>query len=141
MTTGFVADVLVELLLGAAAELEGWVTTGMEASSLVDLVDTGPVVGLDFTVVADLGLVEVRVVAGLTNVDVGTESVLSGADVGEEPSSDTAEPSSVAEVVAAGSSVATGEPSPTTEVVSEDPASPVSVGEEPESSPPESDPD
>jgi hypothetical protein len=135
LTTGFVTDVLVELLLGAATEIEGWVTTGIEASSLVDLIDTKLVVGLDLIVVADLGLVEVRLEAGITNVDVGTESVGSGADVGEETSSDTAEPSSVAEVVAAGSSVATGE------VVSEDPASPVSVGEEPESSPPESDPD
>lgn len=135
MTTGFVVDVIVELLPGAATELEGWVTTGTEASSLVDVVDPELVLGLDLIVVADLGLVEVRVVAGITNVDEGTGSVLSGTDVGEEPSSDTAEPSSVAEAVAAGSSVATGE------VVSEDPASPVSVGEEPESSPPESDPD
>jgi hypothetical protein len=64
---GCVAVVLVELLLGIAPELEGWMTTGIEASSLVDLVDTELVVRLDWIVVAELGLVEVRVVAGTTN--------------------------------------------------------------------------
>ena len=151
LTIGCVEDALVELLLGATAELTDCVTTGAEASDLLDFVEMERIVVLDLTRVADLGLVEVRVDAGRTVVDagmdpssievvVGRDPSSVGTDVGEDPSSDVAEPSSLAEVVAAGSSEVTGASPLPAVVVSEDPESPLSEEPEPESSPPESDP-
>jgi hypothetical protein len=98
----------------------------MEASGLVDMVKMERGAVLDLTKLLDLSLVEVNVDAGSVDVDIDGSSASVDANVGEEPSSDVAEPSSPIEVVAAGSVVVTGEPSLTTVVVSEDPASPLS---------------
>jgi len=109
----FVSAVLVALVVETAAELEGLVTTGTEASDLAVFVEIERLVVLDLTRVADLGLVEVRVDAGRIVVDLGRDPSSVGAVVGEDPSSDVAEPSSLAEVVAAGSSEVIGaSPSP-----------------------------
>jgi len=149
---GFVSAVLVALVVGTTAELEGLVTTGTETADLAVFVDIERLAGLDLPRVADLGLVEVRVDAGRVAVDVGrdpssVEDVVGrdpasvGTDVGEDPSSEVAEPSSLAEVVAAGSSEVTGASPLPAGVVSEDPDPPLSDEPEPESSPPESDPE
>jgi hypothetical protein len=146
LTTGWPEDVLIELLVGAAAEFGGWVTFGMDASGLVKI-ERGVV--LDFTRLLDLTLVEVKVDAGSVDVDIDGFPASVDADVGEEPSSDVAEPSSPIEVVAAGSLVVTADSSLPAVVVSEDPASPLSEpvdpspprSPEPESSPPDADPD
>lgn len=116
---GFISAVLVALFIGTAAELEDLVTTGIEASDLAIFDELERLVVLDLTRVADLGLVEVRVDAGRTVVDVdmdpssfeevvGRDPASVGSGVGEDPSSEVAEPSSLAEVVAAGSSEVTG---------------------------------
>jgi len=115
---GFVSAVLVALVVGTTAELEGLVTTGTETADLAVFVDIERLAGLDLPRVADLGLVEVRVDAGRVAVDVGRypssvevvgrDAASVGSGVGEDPSSEVAEPSSLAEVVAAGSSEVTG---------------------------------
>jgi len=116
--TGFVSAVLVALVVGTTAELEGLVTTGTETADLAVVLEIERLVVLDLTTVADLGLVEVRVDAGRVAVDVGRypssvevvgrDAASVGSGVGEDPSSEVAEPSSLAEVVAAGSSEVTG---------------------------------
>lgn len=121
-------------------------TFGMDASGLVKI-ERGVV--LDFTRLLDLTLVEVKVDAGSVDVDIDGFPASVDADVGEEPSSDVAEPSSPIEVVAAGSLVVTADSSLPAVVVSEGPASPLSEpvdpspprSPEPESSPPDADPD
>jgi hypothetical protein len=118
----------------------------MEASGLVKIERE---IVLDLTRLLDVALVDVKVDAGSVDVDKDGSPASLDADVGEDPSSDVAEPSSLIEVVAAGSLVVVAESSLPAVVVSEDPASPLSEpvdpsppeSPEPESSPPDADPD
>lgn len=81
LKTGSADDVLVALLLGTAAELVDWVTTGTGLPDLINLVEMDRLVVLDLTGVADLGLVEVRVDAGRVEVEVGKDPSSVGAAV------------------------------------------------------------